>query len=112
MAPKWQWIGAAAILVGAGAVLTSSYRVQNFSCAKCRNHKRVESRSVLLVNLAPKVSIERRYATDIEHVHSWWSYASYQHRGAGGILGKQVTCAPHEYEDGREPEAIAKVAEP
>lgn len=112
MAPKWQWIGAAAVFVGGATVLSSGYRVQNFSCAKCRNHKRVESRWVLGCELAPKISIDRRFATDIEHLHAWWPYASYQHRGVWGILGKQVSCAPHEYEDGRGPESIAKVAAP
>jgi hypothetical protein len=107
MKAKWRWVVAALVPVVTILVLTVGRRVESYSCAECRNCKKVDTRSIAGIDLEPRVSIEEIYPLPSSHIHRWWQYASYRQIGVGGVLAKHVECEPFRYQDGRGPEALA-----
>ena len=104
---RWMIVGSVVLALTLLVTLSSSRRIESYSCAECRNRKRVETHLLLGIPLQPRVTREEINAVPADHQHDWWRYADYEERGPGGIFGKTVACQPYQYRDGRERESLA-----
>ncbi len=97
-----RWIGLASFLVVILAiyVVGSSREIKVYTCQISKARKRVETRTVMFVPLAPVVTIQDAGSSSPGGVYDWWLYSTVRKHGPGGILGNEADVEPFEYRDG------------
>ena len=84
-----------ALLVTYGA----GYRIDYYSCHKCRNLRRVRAHTFLWWAVSQSESVDGSHPVEPGHEHEWWHYGTFRQSGLWGTF-HAFEAGPQQYRDG------------